>query len=121
MNLNEVLKWLGWLSIIGGVIAGVVIANDPDPMLEAIDTYYEGQFRWSVALTWIASGIASGVIFFSISRALELLEVIAENTQVKQQVTATSSDARTSYPTMGKTKSSSLEALSKGHQFKSND
>lgn len=84
MKLNEALKWLGWLSIIGGIIAGVVIANDPDPMLEAIGTYYEGQFRWNVALTWIASGITSGVIFFSVCRVLELLEVIAENTQVKQ-------------------------------------
>ncbi len=114
MNLNEVLKWLGLLSIIGGIILGIVTAT--------IDVYYEPEFRWSVALMWIVSGIASGVIFFAISRALELLEVIAENTKpLQQQAAATSSSPKTAYPTTGKTNTSSLESLSKEHQFKSND
>lgn len=121
MFLNEVLKWLGWMSLIGGVVIGIVVGNSPDPMLAAIDSYYDEEFRWSVAFVWIGTGITSSVIFFSICRALDFLQIIAENTAKPQQVSASSGEVRTSYPSTGKTRSSSLETLSKDHTFKSND
>lgn len=97
MNLNEVLKWLGWLSIAGGIIGGLIIAN----------TSQHPSNPTVVAITWIISGIASGVIFFAISRALELLEVIAENTQpAKKPIVTSSASPTNSIPSFEQIKAS---------------
>lgn len=119
--MNQVLKLLGWLSILGGIIRAVIAGNSDDPVLAALDNYYDGSFRWNVAITWLVSGISAGVIFLAINRALELLETIAINTAASRETIVHAGDTKGSYPETGRVTKSTLESLSKSHTFKNTD
>lgn len=123
MELSGVIKGLGWLFIIGGVVVGLIQGFTSDPLLEALSRYDEQSFRWTVAISWSFYGLVSGVLFLAASKALDYLEVIAHNSAIKTDGYSTSTgSSQASYPTTGKTQSKpSLESLSKSHSFKSID
>jgi len=114
LSLSGVIKGLGWIFIVGGIVIGVIQGLSYDPLLEALT-------RWTVALSWMFYGLVSGVLFLAVSQALDYLEVIAHNSSIKTQgIPPSSASPLTSYPTTGKSKPT-LESLSKSHTFKSND
>ncbi|MBW7475367.1 hypothetical protein K0T92_11460 [Paenibacillus oenotherae] len=124
MTLSDSIRILGWASIVGGFIIGIVTANASDPMMEALTRSYDSAFQWSVFISWVVAGVTCGVIFLAIEKALGLLEEIAHNTkqQALATTTATHSNVRTTYPETGLAgKKSSLESLSSDYKFKSND
>lgn len=88
----QALRVIGWVSILGGIVMGIVIGSQPDPILQEIDRYYEASFRWAAAVSWWLGGIISAIVFFTYARILELQEEnremvrwIAENMQTKPQ------------------------------------
>jgi ABC-type dipeptide/oligopeptide/nickel transport system permease component len=88
----KALRAIGLISLVAGIVMGIIIGNQPDPILREIDRFYEASFRWSAALSWWLGGIVLAIVFFAYARILELQEEthslarwIVENVQTKPQ------------------------------------
>lgn len=114
--LQNVLRVIGLLSIVFGVILGIVAGSAYDP-----NRY--SNFGVATFLTYVISGAVSGVLFLAIAKGLDLLEEIAYNTStLRNNRGANEKSRQASYPSTGKTDvKPSLETLSKTHTFKSLD
>ncbi|AJS58093.1 hypothetical protein [Paenibacillus sp. IHBB 10380] len=68
----KTLKALGIISIIGGIIVGIIYGTKEDPLAKLLEM--DDSFRFAVALSWWVSGLVSGILFLAFSKMLELLE-----------------------------------------------
>lgn len=68
--MSDFLKVIGWVTIIAGIIVGVEFGKANDPVFALVGL--ESDFRWTVAIIWWGSGVASGVIFLALGRILEI-------------------------------------------------
>lgn len=67
--MSDFLKVIGWISIIAGVIVGVIVGIKDDPLYEVLRI--DPSFRWAAAITWWISGILSGVVFIALGMIME--------------------------------------------------
>ncbi|GAA0135444.1 hypothetical protein YSY43_22840 [Paenibacillus sp. YSY-4.3] len=114
--MSQILKWIGYVSIIGGIILGIVYGIKSNPLTEALRVY-DDSFRWAVAFTWWISGSLSGVLFIAFSMMLDLLE--ENNAHLKELLHRTHGETTSSSKPQGRSKSS-LSSLS-GYKMGNSD
>lgn len=73
--MSKVLKVLGALSIICGIILGIQAGNSLNEMAKMLRV--DPSFQWASAIAWWISGAISGVLFFAMSMMLDYLEHIS--------------------------------------------
>ncbi len=86
--MSTVLRVIGVLSIIGGIISGFVNAKSYSGLEKLLGRSVDIPFQWSIALTWWVSGIISGIIFFALAMMLDKLDNIEYNICELQNSTA---------------------------------
>lgn len=96
--MTGILKFLGWASIVCGIIAGIYYGMQDDPLAELLRNY-DDSFRVAVAITWWISGAISGIVFFALAYILEHVEAIRY--KLEQQ---TETGGLASRPETGKSK-----------------
>lgn len=114
--MAKLLNGLGIISIIGGIIIGIIYGIKDDPMAGLLGL--DDGFRFSVALACWVSGVISGILFLAFAMMLDLLE--ANNTMLGELIRRTHLDAPpTQRKTMGKSKA--LLDSAAGYKMKSLD
>lgn len=106
--LSQILKWLGYISIISGIILGIIYGIKSDPLAEAL-RIYDDSFRWAIAFAWWISGAISGVLFIAFGMMIDLLE--ENNAHLRELLHRTHDETTPKSKPLGRSKSS-LSSLS---------
>lgn len=120
MRIGDVLKLLGWVSILGGIVIGYFSAKVDEPFIKSMEIDYKADdFKMAIFLGWSAAGIMVGALLLAMERALGYLEYIAFRLEKNQSDANSDEPARTSYPEYGKVaQKPSLESLSQSRDYK---
>ena len=62
----KVLKVVGWIAVIGGFVAGLVLGYDR----------YDEEFVWGVVIVQWFGSIVRGIVFFGLAEVIKLLQAI---------------------------------------------
>lgn len=108
--MTSILKFLGYASIIGGIILGVILGLG-----------YSDGFRFAAALSWWLGGAISGIVFLALAYILEYVEAIYEYIRESSQTSKATypETGKSSYPETGKPKQTLDSA--QGYKMKSID
>ncbi|MMZ65401.1 hypothetical protein D1872_278030 [compost metagenome] len=71
--MAKILHTLGQVTIILGIILGLVYGLRDDPVLEVL-RLEDGSFKWLIAFSWWVSGAISGILFIAFGMMLDYLE-----------------------------------------------
>lgn len=71
--MDKVLKVLGGISVVLGIILGIVYGLQKNPTAELLGID-QSDFRFAIAVSWWVSGIISGILFYAFGMMIELLE-----------------------------------------------
>lgn len=106
--MSQILKWLGYISIVGGIILGIIYGFKSGALAEALGIY-DDSFRWGIAISWWISGAISGILFIAFSMMIELLD--ENNAYLRELLHRTHEESTPKGRPLGKSKSS-LSSLS---------
>ncbi|MGF7046412.1 hypothetical protein J2T13_000888 [Paenibacillus sp. DS2015] len=110
--MSQILKVLGIISIVGGIILGIVYGAKDSPA--AIVFKVDESFRFVVALTWWISGAISGILFLAFASMLEYLQ--SNNAMLRELSSRVPS---TPHKPLGNSKASLDSAV--GYKMKTSD
>lgn len=114
--LTKILNALGIISIVGGIILGIVYGLQDSPAAKLIRV--DEGFRFVLALTWWISGAISGILFMAFASMLEYLQ--SNNAMLGELIRRTHVDApSTPRKTLGNSKASLDSAA--GYKMKTSD
>jgi H+/Cl- antiporter ClcA len=80
--VTSLLKFIGWLTIVSGIIAGIFAGNKANEIMNILSNTDEKSFSFQVAITWWISGAISGIIILAIGIILEHAQEILYNQSV---------------------------------------
>jgi len=87
--MAQALKIIGWVSIIGGLIVGIILGYQTDPIASLIYKTSAKTFQFAVAISWWLSGAISGLVFIAFGRMLDYLESLHyEIDELKRRIPA---------------------------------
>lgn len=67
------LKIIGWIIIVSGLIVGIYAGNLVGEIMEEIFGRQYGGFQWDISIGWWLSGIITGIMFIAFGMMLERL------------------------------------------------
>jgi len=78
--IAKVLVVIAWVTIIGGFIAGLVLASQEVVVSGVFYNWTETIFNWSTAITYWAASLISGVMFLGFAQIIKLLHSLVNKT-----------------------------------------
>lgn len=73
----KLLKWVGWIVIAFGLVAGIFGSKVPvlkQSSFKTVGTYLDSEFSWTLFFTYIIGGALTGLIFLALASILERTE-----------------------------------------------